>query len=174
MLLAGIGYFGLIDLIFVPILVRSIKRVAFLEAKWPIIFTAGAVWFSIWAWVLSWSWDLIYVYIFPGWARAILPGLMALFYALVAWLMWRIALPRRSPVLIFLLLGGLTGILTHIFAVLRGITTAPPILQGASPLAAVAFAGFEFTLYWCVILSAAVLLNKLYRRVVPVGQLRHS
>jgi hypothetical protein len=44
---------------------------------------------------------------------------------------------------------------THVWAVHLGIVDKPPMLQGASPVAAVVFAVFEFTLYWCIILSVA-------------------
>jgi hypothetical protein len=51
------------------------------------------------------------------------------------------------------------GSLTHIWAVHRGIVTKPPMLQGASPLAAVVMAFFEFMFYWCTILVLAKMID---------------
>jgi len=39
----------------------------------------------------------------------------------------------------------------------------PPMLQGASPVAAVVIAIFEFTFYWCIILSVACLLWRIWQ-----------
>lgn len=166
-LLAGMAWFALADLLCVPLLARFTRPDRFSHLKWPLILSSAAVWFTIWAWVLSWGWEIVYAYVFPAWSRGVLPVFMALFYAAVAWLLWRLALPHARPAAWFCLLGGLVGILTHIYAVLRGITTGPPILQAASPAVAVLFAAFEFILYWCAILALALLLDRLFTRGVP-------
>jgi hypothetical protein len=54
---------------------------------------------------------------------------------------------------------------THLWAVYRGIADKPPMLQGASPTAAVIIAIFEFMFYWCIILSAAALAHKGWQKV---------
>ena len=66
---------------------------------------------------------------------------------------------KFHPVIGYSLLGGLWGIGTHIWAVYRGVVEKPPMLQGASPVAAVVIAFFEYIFYWCVILSVAVLMQ---------------
>jgi hypothetical protein len=92
---------------------------------------------------------------------------MALLFAGIGWILWTIARAARSPVIVFCLAGGLAGILTHIWAVFRGIIQKPPMLQGASPVTAVAFAAVEYALYWCIILGAAVAIHRLIRRGFP-------
>jgi hypothetical protein len=74
----------------------------------------------------------------------------------VAFGLWVIALRVKwNPVPTYCLLGGALGSLTHIRAVQLGVVTKPPMLQGASPLAAVVIAFFEFMFYWCTILLLA-------------------
>jgi len=74
--------------------------------------------------------------------------------------LWTISLRiKGSPVLTYCLLGGILGSLTHIWAVYRGLVTKPPMLQSVSPLAAVVIAFFEYIFYWCVILTAAKLID---------------
>jgi hypothetical protein len=63
-----------------------------------------------------------------------------------------------NAVVNFCLLGGLWGMITHIWAVARGLVEKPPMLQGVNPVAAVVIAGFEFMFYWCIMLSIASLL----------------
>ena len=55
----------------------------------------------------------------------------------------------------FCVFGSLWGMVTHVWAVYRGIVDNPPMLQGTSPVAAVVAAVFEFMLYWCIILGVA-------------------
>jgi hypothetical protein len=45
----------------------------------------------------------------------------------------------------------------------------PPMLQGASPEAAVVFSGFEFVFYAGVILTAAALVSRLREKFQPPG-----
>jgi hypothetical protein len=70
-----------------------------------------------------------------------------------------------KPVLTYCLLSGVLGSLTHIWAVYRGIVSKPPMLQGASPLAAIVFAFFEYIFYWCTILILATVLLHLQLRL---------
>jgi hypothetical protein len=73
--------------------------------------------------------------------------------------LWALALRSKwNPVLTFCLLGGALGSLTHVWAVRRGVLTKPPMLQGASPFAAVIFAFFEYIFYWCTILVFAKMI----------------
>ena len=47
------------------------------------------------------------------------------------------------------------AVITHIWAIYRGILDKPPLLQGASPVAASIMPFFEFVFYWCIILGVA-------------------
>ena len=155
----GALIFALIDAGFVPLLAWRIKSARFRQLKWALVGTAAAFWGLLWAWVLDWSWDSIYSYVFPDWIRAWLPLLQGLNFAIVALVFWWGALRfSRNPVVGFCLCGGLWGMVTHVWAIYRGILDKPPLLQGASPVAAVVIAIFEFTFYWCIILSVAWLL----------------
>ncbi len=158
MLWQGALVFALIDLGFVPLLAWCIKPARFRQLKWALVGTTAVFWSSLWAWVLSWGWEPVYSYIFPGWIRPWLPPVQGLHFAVAALIFWWSALRFSNPVLGFCLFGGLWGMVTHVWAVYWGIVDKPPMLQGASPVAAVVIAIFEFTAYWCIILSAAWLL----------------
>jgi hypothetical protein len=98
--------------------------------------------------------------VFPAWSRWLLPPAQALLGAAVTLIAVRIAERLRHPVIAFCLLGGLWGSVAHVWAVYRGIMTKPPMLRGASPAAAVIFASFEFTLYYCLITLAALAASR--------------
>ena len=151
----GTLVFALIDLAFVPLLAWRIRPARFRQLKWALVGTTAVFWCSLWAWALSWAWDSVYSYVFPGWIRPWLPFLQGLHFAVVALIFWWGALRFPNPILGFCLFGGLWGMVTHVWAVYLGIVDKPPMLQGASPVAAVVFAIFEFTFYWCIILSVA-------------------
>src|SRR5574341_1546938 len=107
-------------------------------------------------WVLASFWDSVYHYLFPAWARPFLPfffGLLSAAMALGFW--WGATRLSINPILTFCLFGGLWGMVTHLWAVYRGIVNKPPALQGANPVAAVVIAIFEFIFYWCLILGLA-------------------
>jgi hypothetical protein len=151
----GALVFALIDLGFVPLLAWRIKPARFRQLKWPLVGTTAIFWSSLWTWVFGWAWDPVYSYIFPGWMRPWIPPVQGVHFAVVALVFWWSALRFPKPVLSFCLFGGLWGMVTHVWAVYLGIVDKPPLLHGASPVAAVVFAIFEFTLYWCIILSVA-------------------
>jgi ABC-type branched-subunit amino acid transport system permease subunit len=156
----GTLIFAAIDAVFIPILAWHIQPAAFRHLKWVLGITTAIFWSSLWTWGLVNFWDSIYRYVFPDWAHWFIPPVFGLLYACIGVLFWWLALRLRgNAVMNFCLLGGLWGMLTHLLAVYLGIVNKPPILQGASPVAAVIFAIFEFMLYWCIILTIAVLLH---------------
>ncbi len=152
----GTLIFAPVDLVFVLALARFVTATRFHEIRRLLAATTAVFWFLIWL-VLAATvfWEPVYSYVFPAWARWLLPPAQALlfagFAALSTWVALR--LPGR-PVVTFCLLGGLWGSVTHVWAVYVGILSRPPMLQGASPAAAVIFAFFEFTLYFCIIVTA--------------------
>lgn len=154
----GTLIFALLDAIYVPLLVWRVKPEIFRRVKWVLVVVAGVFWFSIWTWAISNFWETIYAYVFPAWGRYLVPPIYGIFMALICLGLWALALRvRLNPVLGYCLFGGVCGSLTHIWAVYRGIVTKPPVLQGASPVAAVVIAFFEFMFYWCVILTLSAL-----------------
>ena len=159
MLWRGTLLFALIDAAFVPILVWRISKPTFRQLSRALFATTAIFWCCIWIWAVGNFWDSVYRYVFPGWARWLIPPVYGLLFAGVGLLFWWLAtrLPG-TPVASFCLLGGLWGMITHLWAVLLGIVEKPPVLQGAAPAAAVTVAVFEFMFYWCLILSIAALL----------------
>lgn len=165
LLRTGTLVFALIDAVYIPILVWCIKEETFRRLKYPLVISAALIWFGIWSWAIGNFWETVYSYVFPPWAPTWVPWIAFVTAGLVAPILWTLSLRvKANPVLIYCLLGGLLGSLTHIWAVYRGIVTKPPMLQGASPLAAVIVAFFEYILYWCAILTLALILDWLRKK----------
>lgn len=151
-LLQGVMIFAALDAILLPLIARLIKPDLFRGFKWVLVVISGLTWFLIWKTVLTFFWDSAYQFVFPGWGRVWLPYLFGLLMATVSLLFWWLAGQRsRNPIVVFCLLTGVWGILTHTWAIHQGILSKPPLLQGASPLAALLLAFFEYISYWCII-----------------------
>ncbi len=158
MLMAGALIFAALDAVLLPLLAWRIKRTLFVQSRWALAGVTAVFWFGVWSLVLAVFWDTIYSYVFPAWARAVIPPVYGAAFGGLSLAFWWLAQRQRLwPVVVFCLLGGCWGIVTHILAVQLGIVTKPPALQGASPVAAVVIAAFEFTFYWCIITTAGVL-----------------
>ena len=151
--------FALIDIVFVFILRRRIRFEAFRQFKWTLVLTSGIFWCLLLGIVMSWIfWEPVYHYVFPHWARWLIPPVYGLFFAVIGLFFWWIAMRfPRDPVLAWCLMGGLWGMITHIWAIYRGILDKPPMLQGASPVATVIMPIFEFIFYYCMILILTAL-----------------
>ena len=154
-LLKGALLFAIIDAVFVTILARIIKPETLHKMKWRLVIIMVIFFAALFGTLVSVVfWDPVYHLVFPVWARWIIPpfcGILFASFGLFAW--WLSFRLNTNAVLNFCLLGGLWGIITHIWAVYRGILEKPPMLQGANPIAAVVIATFEFIFYWCVCLS---------------------
>jgi hypothetical protein len=167
-LLQGSILFGLIDLAFLVVLILLVRPERFTGLGRILPAVTAVFWLGVWLWAFAFAWDSIYAYLFPAWSRWIVPPVQALLTGGVAWLAFRLArVWRRAPALVYCLLGGVWGILSHTLAVFLGIVSKPPPLQGASPLAAVGFAFFEFTLYFCVIVLISTLIQFAGRQIHP-------
>ncbi len=150
----GALLFILIDLVIVTLLVKRIKPDELLKMKWTLVVVMFIFFFVLFGAIISIIfWDSVYSYVFPIWARWVIPPLYGLLFSLVGLLTWWVSfrLPA-NPVLYFCIMGGLWGIVSHILAIHRGILEKPPMLQGSSPLAALTIAAFEFVFYWCICL----------------------
>jgi len=160
----GALIFASIDVIFVSVWVWKIKPDRFHRFKWSLVITTIFFWFLIWMMMSSFFWEPVYHYVFPGWARWIVPPVYGILFGAISLLFWWLAL--RIPgnaVLNFIILGGLLGMLTHIWAISRGILDKPPMLKGASPIAASIMPIFEFIFYWCIIFGITLILDKVLR-----------
>ncbi len=156
LLYKGALVFALMDAVYIPLLAWRVSAETFRRLKWNLVVAAAVIWFGIWSWAIGNFWETVYSYVFPAWAQTWTPWIAFFSAGAVAFLFWTLAVRtgvRAVP--IYCLLSGILGSLTHLWAVYRGVVAKPPMLQGASPLAAIVFAFFEYILYWCVILTLA-------------------
>jgi len=152
--------FALMDAVCVPLLVWRVRVESFRRLKWPLAISAALVWWGIWSWAIGNYWETFYRYVFPAWLHTWIPWTALVIAGTVSAGLWALSLRLKwNPVLVFLLMGGSLGCITHAWAVYLGIVARPPMLQGASPLAVVTIAFFEFMVYWCVILTLAKTLD---------------
>jgi hypothetical protein len=166
LLYRGALFFALVDAVYVPLLVWRVNKEAFRRMKWSLFIAAALVWYGIWSWAIGNFWDAVYSYVFPAWARTRIPWIAFAMAGIVALGLWMLALRLKwNVILSYCLIGGLVGSLTHIWAVYRGIVANPPMLQGASPLAAVVIAFFEYMFYWCTILVLAKIIDWIQGRL---------
>jgi hypothetical protein len=163
----GALYFALIDVVFIAILTRLIKPADFHKMKWRLVVIMAIFFFALFGVIASYVfWDSVYCYVFPAWVRWIMPPVYGLLFASYGLFVWWLSFHlRTNAVMNFVFFGGLWGIITHIWAVYRGILEKPPMLQGASPIAAITIAAFEFMFYWCVCLSLTFLMQQIEKRL---------
>jgi len=159
-LLMGALIFALIDIAFIGILTKFIKHGDLYKMKWKLVSIMAIFFCLLFVFIVSiLFWDSVYCYVFPSWARWIIPPVYGLLFSGAGLLFWWMATrSSKSQVIIFCLFGGLWGVITHILAIQRGILDKPPMLIGASPVAAVTIAAFEFIFYWCICLTITRLI----------------
>jgi hypothetical protein len=168
LLYQGMLIFALMDAVYIPLLIWRVSEESFRRLKWPLVIAAALVWCGIWAWAIANFWEPVYSYVFPAWAQTWLPWIALVVAGLVALGLWLVTIRlKRNLVLAYCLMGGVIGSLTHVWAVQRGVVREPPMLQGASPLAAVIFAFFEYIFYWCTILALARIMDWTLTRLKP-------
>lgn len=139
----------------------AVPRSRFCLLRAQIVWAAFLVWMGIWTAMSALFWHDVYGFFFPEWLRWPLPLLMGAGFAAASAGFWHAAvLARRASVLLFVLMGAALGPLTHVWAVFRGIVSKPPMLQGASPLAAVVVSFPEFAIYFSVIVFLAAQLRR--------------
>ena len=163
----GALIFALLDAVFVSVLAIKVKPEIFRQCKWELVITTGIFWFLLLGIMMSWLfWEPVYHYLFPAWARWLIPPAYGVLFAGMGLLFWWLSLRLRgNPIIYWCILGGLWGMITHIWAIYRGLLDKPPMLQGASPLATAIMPIFEFIFYYCVILTLT-LSNRLARRLI--------
>lgn len=141
---------------------RQVQRERLWQMRWMLVMAAGIFFLLVWSSVLLWGWDWFYSYIFPPAARYWLPLIFGVGYGLLAmgmvWLSLRLP---GNPAVIWCILGGVEGLLSHLYAIYGlGAASKPPIMQGTDPLVVLIFAIFEKAFYWSMIL---VVCNLLWR-----------
>jgi hypothetical protein len=157
----GALLFAVTDLVFVSVINKIVKPSDLFKMKWKLVIVLGLFFTCLFGFITSFLfWDSVYSYVFPSWARWIIPPLYGLLFSIVGLIFWWISTRRpKGQVIIFCLLGGLWGVITHILAIYRGILDKPPMLIGASPFAALTIAAFEFIFYWCICLTITRLIQ---------------
>ena len=153
---------ALVDAAFAAVLWWRIGTEGVRRAKWAIAVVAGLFWFAMWTWVHGIFWERVYSHVFPAWARWVVPPVYGAGFAALA-LGWRwIALRAgRWAVPAWVALWGVTGALTHTYAVYgRGLLEKSPMLQHLTPASAIVFATFEFGFYGCVMLTLATFAQR--------------
>jgi hypothetical protein len=164
-------YFAVIDLVLITTLNRLIKPKDLTELKSVLVIVMAIFFFLLFGSIVSIIfWDSVYSYVFPVWARWIIPPVYGICFSLVGLFSWWLAFRLyTNPVITFCLLGGLWGFLTHLLAIQRGILEKPPLLQGSSSISALTIATFEFIFYWSICLGLSFLIkglkNKLLQRL---------
>jgi hypothetical protein len=177
MLWRGAALFALLDAAVLGLALRRVPAASFRRAERLLPAVTALAWAGIWLWAVAVFWDRVYTWVFPSWSRWLLPPFMGSLTAAAAYAAARAThLAHRRPAVVWALLGGVWGVLTHTWAVHRGIVSRPPLLAGASPVAAVTVAFFEFTFYWAVVAVTclAVVRFGTRRRHRPAAGLRLS
>jgi len=156
------GIFVILDLVLILLAHRLVSRESFRKLRALLVIVSGVFFLLVWMAVLWWGWDWFYRFIFPDWARFLLPPIFCMGYAILAlgmsWLSLRLP---GSPAVTWCLLGGVEGLLSHIYAIYGlGAASRPPIMQGTDPLAVLVFAVFEKAFYWSLILHTCRLMWK--------------
>jgi hypothetical protein len=157
----GALLFAVMDLVFVSVIIKIVKPSDLLKMKWSLVIVMALFFTFLFGFITSYLfWDSVYSYVFPVWARWIIPPLYGLLFSVAGLFFWWIATRSlKRQVFIFCLLGGLWGVITHILAIQRGILHKPPMLTGANPYAALTIAAFEFIFYWCICLAITRLIQ---------------
>ncbi len=161
-LLKGAFIFALMDAILIPLLIWRITPDIFTQMRWTLVIISGLTWFGIWKLVLSLFWDPVYIHVFPDGGREWLPlifGLLMAGFTLGIWSLARCG--KQHPLLVFFLLSGFWGVLTHLWAIQNGILSKPHILRGAAPWAALLIAFFEYIFYWGIITFLAAIIYRI-------------
>lgn len=148
-----------------PLVVKMVPRERFAKLKTHVVGATFLVWLAIWSVMVVAYWQSVYAYFFPAWSRWALPVFMAIGFAAASSVLWHLACRfERWPAVAFLLLGAMLGPVTHTWAVLRGIVMKPPLLQGASPVAAISISAPEFAIYFTIILYLAAIFRSISDR----------
>jgi hypothetical protein len=154
------GIVAVMDVILTLLARRLVSRELFQQMRWLLAIAGGVFFLLVWIGVLWWGWDWFYSYIFPEWGRYLLPPMFGIGYTLIAFGMGWLSLKLPgNPAVTWCILGGVEGLLSHIYAIYGlGAASKPPIMQGTDPFAVLIFAVFEIAFYWSLILLASRLI----------------
>lgn len=154
-LLRAAVLFAMFGLVLVAYLTRFIEPLQFRLLKWHLSIVTGLFWFLIWLILVILFWESVFHYIFPDWSRWIIPPVFGLIFTSAGLIFWWLSNLSGTPVISYLMLSGLWGIITSLIVMHLGILDKPPVLQEANPFAAVVMSVFEFIFFHCIIIGIA-------------------
>lgn len=154
--------FGGLDALLLSPLLLVFQDAAFQRATWFTGAASALFWGVLAGFALLAFWELYYRHFYPAWVRWLAP-LDVLFYGAIGLGLWWLAVRAGwSPVLAFVLLGGVEGIVEHLFGIyILRILAKVPLLQGLNPLPVLVFSFFEYALYWALVAWLALGLFKI-------------
>jgi hypothetical protein len=151
------------------VMTRIIKPNRFSLIQWEIVIATAVFFSSLWSFVLTWGWGWFYSYIFPTWIPPLAP-IFGLVYAVIGYAMYRLAkyLPG-NPVTNFCVLGGVEGLITHLWVVFGiGVINKVPMMQGVSQASVLVFATFEKIFYCSIILLIVRVIQIIWQKLSVV------
>ena len=157
---AIIGILLLLPLLFVY------PDVDFFLSPQAIIAASGIFWGVLSVFAFRAFWELYYQHFYPFWVRPLAP-LNIFLYAVFGLILWFLANRFSTvPVLLFILLGGIEGLLEHVIGVycLR-ILEKVPVFNALTPGPVFIFSFFEYIVYWSIVAWFAVVLTKFVPQV---------
>ncbi len=160
------GFLLAVDVVLAILARRFISRTYFKHLRFTLAGLAAVFFFLVWASAMAWAWEWFYSHIFPDWARYTLPLVFCVGYGLLAsgmaWLCLRLP---GDPAVTWIVLGGVEGLLSHLYAIYGlGAASKPPIMQDVNPAVVLIFAIFEKAFYWEVILLVSWGIFRLHTR----------
>lgn len=154
--------FAIIGILLLLPLLYFFPDAVFLRSPFAVIAASGFFWGLLSVIAFRTFWELYYTHFYPNWVRPLAP-LNILLYAGFGFLLWFLTGSFKSfPVLVFVLLGGLEGLLEHFIGVygLR-VLDKVPIFNALDPVPVFIFSFFEYIVYWSIVAWLAVALSKL-------------
>jgi len=138
----------------------------FLRSPLAVIAASGIFWGLLSVIAFRAFWNLYYQHFYPRWVRPLAP-LNIILYAFLGLVMWFLANRFNSlPVLMFILIGGIEGLLEHIIGVygLR-VLEKVPVFNALNPAPVLIFSFFEYIVYWSIVAWLAIAFTSLAPQV---------
>lgn len=163
---------GAVDVVWVLALTRLVKRSRFHQLRWVLALSAALFWSALGLVLVELFWQGFYEHFQPDWMRAggILLVTVPMGLSLALLFHWLAERLPGHPMLTFCLLGGLQGLIEHLWGVYGLKIMSIPILQGVEPLSVLAFALPEYMLYWSCVASLALVVMLLAQTATRVKQ----
>ena len=158
---------ALVDVGLVGLLVRRVSDHEFRQLGTAVPFAGVLFWSALWTAVILAYWGEFYSYAFPLWVRQF-PPILGFIYGATGFVLWWLAkrIPGKS-VANYCLLGGVEGLVTHIWAIYRmDVLADPPMLRGVSAPSVLTFAFFEKVFYWSAVLGIGMVLWRLRSKLL--------